>query len=155
MKKFDINTISYAADGDSIFSPLHLKNIKNHIINNIFYTSTTSSSPLMISDPLHLLKRARYHLIPQIYNKTQILSLLDLPSMIMRSDRASKMHDKLPLLFFQLRNFEILSQNSLYNYSFFILHFSLILSGLSNDLDFNDRVLLFHIGRRIFHYIYK
>lgn len=155
LKKFNINTISYAADGDSIFSQLHLKNIKNHIINNIFYTSITSSSPLIISDPLHLLKRARYHLIPQIYNKSQILSLLDLPSMVVRSDRASKMHDKLPLLFFQLKNFEILSQNSLYNYSFYILPFSLFLSGLSYDLNFNDRVLLFHISRRIFHYIYK
>ena len=68
LKKFDINTVAFAADGDSVFRPMHVQNIKDHIINNILYTSISSSQTLIISDPLHLLKRARYHLVPDTFD---------------------------------------------------------------------------------------
>ena len=154
LKKFDINTVAFAADGDSIFRPMHVQNINDHIINSIFYTSISSSQTLIISDLLHLLKRARYHLVPDIFDTNQFISLLNLPSMTMRKDRASKMHDRLPLLLFQMQNYEILSQNNLFNYSLFILPFSLLLSSLSYEVSYENRVLLFHLSRRLFHFIY-
>lgn len=155
LKKFNINTVSYAADGDSYFIPLHLKNIKNHIIGNTYYTSPSSSEPVVISDPLHLLKRARYHLIPYIYNKTQFVDILNLPSMSIRNDKASKMHDRLPIQIFQLKNYEKLCQKQLFNYSFYILPHTLLLSGLSYWLNYEDRLILFHLSRCIFQKIYE
>ena len=138
----------------SIFCQLHSQNTQNHVINNVYYVSTLSKNPLMISDPLHILKRARYHLIPNIFNSDQIISLLDLPSMVMRSDRASKMHDRLPLLLFQLKNYQILSQNYHHNYSFYILPFSLLLTGLSYQMNYNERLIIFHMCRRLLQYIF-
>lgn len=37
LKKFSINAIYYDVYKDSTFSPLHLKNVKNYLMNNVFY----------------------------------------------------------------------------------------------------------------------
>lgn len=100
------------------------------------------------------MQRVRYYLVPDIFDTNQFISLLNLPSMTMRKDRASKMHDRLPLLLFQLQNYEILSQNDLFNYSLFILPFSLLLSDLSYEVSYENRILLFHMSRKLFHFIY-
>ena len=108
LKKLEIETISFAADGDTFFSQMHETNIANHIFHNNYVIKSVLQKTLMISDPLHVLKRVRYHLIPEIEDKSQLLKILNLPSMVFRNDRASKMHDKLPLLLLQIENYELL-----------------------------------------------
>lgn len=69
--------------------------------------------------------------------------------MVFRNDRASKMHDKLPLLFFQMNNYLELRKHQLFNYSIFILLYTLLLSSLSDKLEFEKRLLYLNIARII------
>lgn len=62
----------------------HITNIEKK--NDIQTISCSTDEPLMISGLLHILKRARYHFIPNIFNIDEIISLLNLPSMTLRSD---------------------------------------------------------------------
>lgn len=82
-----------------------------------------------------------------ISNKNEVMSLLNLPKMVFRKDRASKMHDKLPLLLFQMKNFELLHNHKKYNYSIFMLPYCLLLSFLSYDLTFEKRILFLNMAR--------
>ena len=118
LKKLNIITVSFASDGDTFFSQTHISNFASHFQNNQYMINSISEKPLMISDPLHILKRIRYHFVPQKFDKNKLLKILNLLSMVFREDRASKMHDKLPLLLLQLENYEKLCQTNLFNYSF-------------------------------------
>ena len=69
------------------------------------FNSISLDKPLVISDPLHILKRSRYHLVKKMH-ETDLPYKLNLPSMIFRDDLPTKMHDRLPILMFQLRVFE-------------------------------------------------
>ena len=118
LAKLNIITVSFASDGDTFFSQTHISNFASHFQNNQYMINSISEKPLMISDPLHILKRIRYHFVPQKFDKNKLLKILNLLSMVFREDRASKMHDKLPLLLLQLENYEKLCQTNLFNYSF-------------------------------------
>ncbi|KAK8899972.1 hypothetical protein M9Y10_002295 [Tritrichomonas musculus] len=151
LKKLEIETISFAADGDTFFSQMHETNIANHIFHNNYVIKSVLQKTLMISDPLHVLKRVRYHLIPEIEDKSQLLKILNLPSMVFRNDRASKMHDKLPLLLLQIENYELLCQSKQFNYSFYILPYALLLTSLSRQMEYSERLYLLHMSRSILH----
>ena len=99
---------------------MHESNIDDHFYFNAYSIFSKSQNPLFISDPLHILKRIRYHITPMIQDKNQFLQILNLPSMVLREDKASKMHDKLPILMLQLKNYELLCQNKLFNYIFYL-----------------------------------
>lgn len=73
----------------------------------------------------------------------------------MRNDRTYKMHDRLPIQIFQLKNYEELCKHRLFNYSFFILPHEFLLSGLSYFLNYEDRLIIFHLSRCLFQRIYE
>ena len=103
LKEKSINIIGFASDGDSFISQRHDKNIEKHYVNRS-YKSIDLENPIVISDPLHVLKRSRYHMIKvmtSLITKTQITNffyLLNLPSMVFKDDLSTKMHDKLPIM---------------------------------------------------------
>lgn len=86
--------------------PLHhiQINIKKHYNKFKCNLSPNITEPLFLSDLFYICKPVRYRFIPIITDPNQLISILNLPSMVFRNDRASKMHDKLPLLFFQYSN---------------------------------------------------
>ena len=147
LQSVNITVVSFASDGDNFASSSHDYNIKIHYNNFQYNLSPHKTEPLFLSDPLHILKRVRYHFIPLITNQSQIRSILNLQAMVFRNDRASKMHDKLPLLLFQLKHYEQLRINKFFNYSIFILPYSLLLSSLSYNLNFDDRILFLNMAR--------
>lgn len=150
LQSINISVISFSSDGDSFASKPNNNNIKIHYNNNKYQISPFTTEPFFLSDPLHILKRVRYHFIPMISNKNEVMSLLNLPKMVFRNDRASKMHEKLPLLLFQMKNFELLHNHKKYNYSIFMLPYCLLLSFLSYDLTFEKRILFLNMARILF-----
>lgn len=149
LQSVNITVVSFSSDGDTFATPSHTNNIKKHYNKFKYNTSPNITEPLFLSDPLHILKRVRYHFIPIVTDPNQMISLLNLPSLVFRNDRASKMHDKLPLLFFQMNNYLELRKHQLFNYSIFILPYTLLLSSLSDKLEFEKRLLYLNIARII------
>ena len=154
LEKCKISVISYASDGDNYVSQFHQDNINAHYLYLNFQLISAVDKPLMISDPLHLLKRVRYHFIPILHDINYIQLILNLPSMVFRNDRASKMHDKLPLLLFQLKNYEKLVENKLFNYSFYILPHTLLLASISQNMTYDERLLCLSMSRILFEHMY-
>lgn len=124
LQSVNITVVSFASDGDNFASSSHDYNIKIHYNNFEYNKSPHKTEPLFLSDPLHILKRVRYHFIPMITDQSHIRSILNIQAMVFRNDRASKMHDKLPLLLFQMKHYEKLRINKYYNYSLFILPYT-------------------------------
>ncbi|KAK8837685.1 hypothetical protein M9Y10_036220 [Tritrichomonas musculus] len=147
LQKVKITVVSFSSDGDDFASASHDNNIKKHYKKFQYNCSPNTTEPLFLSDPLHIFKRVRYHFIPIITEQNQIRSILNLPAIVFRNDRASKMHDKLPLLFFQLKNYETLNNYKFYNYSIFILPYCLLLSFLSYDISYETRLLFLNMAR--------
>lgn len=154
LEKCKIKVISYASDGDNYISKFHHQNIIGHYSDLNFHLISDFSNPLIISDPLHLLKRVRYHFIPYLHDTNFIQLILNLPSMVFRNDRASKMHDKLPLLLFQLKNYEKLVANKLFNYSFYILPHTLLLASISQNMTYDERLLCLSMSRILIEHMY-
>ena len=150
-------TIAYASDGDNFISSTHESNIINHYKQG-YFNSISLDKPLVISDPLHILKRSRYHLVKKIH-ETDLPYKLNLPSMVFRDDLPTKMHDRLPILMFQLRVFEKMTEHKLYNYSMYCLPSILFLTFLSYNIDIEDRILFLYMTKslceRLYYNIYQ
>ena len=79
--------------------------------------------------------------------------------MVFRDDLPTKMHDRLPILMFQLRVFEKMTEHKLYNYSMYCLPSILFLTFLSYNIDIEDRVLFLYMTKslceRLYYNIYQ
>ncbi|KAK8887347.1 hypothetical protein M9Y10_038386 [Tritrichomonas musculus] len=87
-----------------------------------------------------------------LITKTQIINfcyLLNLPSMVFKDDLSTKIHDKLPVMLFQLKTFETLTNHQHYQYSIYSLTNTLFLAFLSYEMKYSDRVFLCHLAREI------
>lgn len=71
--KEHIKTIAYASDGDNFISSTHESNIINHYKQG-YFNSINLGKPLVISDPLHILKRSRYHLVKKFMKQIYPIS---------------------------------------------------------------------------------
>ena len=124
----------FAFDGDSTYSQLHsvfFNHYQRQVIQDAsFRNFSLINATSIVSDPLHLLKRARYRLLSSLVhsdfeNTTEgqvdidrLKEQLDLPSVVFSVEKYTKMHDSVAVkLFsmeslvslFEMRNFTSLS----------------------------------------------
>ena len=136
LKDNNFNVLSYAFDGDSVYKKLH-QNLYNGYSTRTrndftFFNFSELKLNLVISDPLHLLKRARYRLLSSnvhsgITNNSKILEvskmkeIFQYPSIIYSKSIVTKMHDSLAIQLFSFNSIKdiIESGNSEY-LSYFI-----------------------------------
>jgi hypothetical protein len=111
------NILGYAFDGDSCFDPLHsgfMDQLKSELRKSQsvdeFFTSF-SGFPLIISDPLHILKRFRYRFLAadfqigfgpdeNIFSIKAVKEIVSLPPIVFDNSKITKMHDSLALSLF-------------------------------------------------------
>ena len=111
--------IGFAFDGDTTYNKLHVDFFSNYYNkikdNNKFNNFSDINGMPIISDPLHLLKRARYRILSHnvhsgftnqssIINTTQIQEILELPTLVWKNEKYTKMQDDLPIKLFSLEN---------------------------------------------------
>ena len=129
LQKFNITVDGFAFDGDSAYLRMHEE------FFNTYYTNATKDSSfqlddvnatMVISDPLHMLKRARYRLVSKRVdaglsgderhlNVQMIKEVFGLPDSVWSNAQYTKMHDDLPLKLFTLDNLITLLDSNLWN----------------------------------------
>ena len=161
----DVKVLGYAMDGDSTYRKLHMtyyEEYQNRIRNDHRFVNFSGISQRMIvSDPLHLLKRARYRLLASnvhvgltngsgVIRVERLRELLNLPSKVFSNEKFTKMHDDLPIALFSFETLVTLWEHEPTYLSYF-LPFSLLNIGLSEEaLSLEERVNLFELA---FYYI--
>ena len=144
----NFKVISYSADGDSGYQSLIDNNLHSQMIDRPVLDFST---PLFISDPLHLLKRGRYSLLANKLvplkktenpiDQKRLKEILNLPSVVFDNSKITKMHDKLPLQLFTIENFFDLDDYSLHKEAAYFLPFALLIEAIDdNKLEIGDRV---------------
>ena len=160
-----VRVIGYSMDGDSTYRKLHnllYAEYEDKIRRDIDFTNFSGiSSRLIVSDPLHILKRARYRLLGSdvhigLTNSTQLIdverlqSLLNLPSKVFSSQKFTKMHDDLPVMLFSFESLMVLAESEP-GYLAYFLPFCLFNIGLSEKgLSLEERINFFEVA---FYYV--
>lgn len=155
LSKGKFETVGYAMDGDSTYLKLHrtfYSEYSSMIRENATFTDFSDiSNTLVVSDPLHILKRARYRLLGSdvhlgIMNNTIIVDvgvlreLLPLPSKVFSNQIFTKMHDDLAVSLFSLSSLYELCQNKS-DYVAYFLPFCLMNAAISEkDLSLEERI---------------
>ena len=116
----DINIIGFAFDGDNTYFKMHKeyfhpydKLIKS---NSHFNNFSTISAKSIISEPLHILKKACYKILSGnihsgVFKNSDILDLsllqgnLDFPELAFSNQKFTKMQDFLPIHLFSFKSF--------------------------------------------------
>ena len=157
-----INIIALAFDGDNTYNKLHSQFIlkyKYEVSSNYSFINFSSISTLgIVSDPLHLLKRARYRILSNnlsqdFYNPSKIIDiqktkqLFDLPSIVYSNSKITKMHDSLPLMLFDLKNLLLLFSKCEKELASYFLPFALLRTSLKEvGLTNSERLNLLQIA---------
>lgn len=157
--------IGYSMDGDSTYRKLHDRSYTEYEetirSDNRFVNFSKFSSCLIVSDPLHILKRARYRLLGSIVhagltNSTEAIdadvlaSVLNLPSKIFSSQKFTKMHDDVSISLFSFESLVHLADEKLVYLAYF-LPFCLLNIGLSEKgLSIKERINLLEVA---FYYV--
>lgn len=155
----------YAFDGDSAYRAMHLKYFNqwaHNVVNNTnIFDYSVHDRLRIISDPLHLLKRARYRLLKTLEGCSIIAGFnasspsldisameqtLNLPSVVFLNLPITKMHDSLPMKLFSLCSLKkLFIAKQLPSLSYF-LPWSLFLNAFTvQDISDNLRYDLFEI----------
>ena len=151
----NFSVIGYAMDGDSTYAKLHRQFYSEYSPSvrqdSDFANFSGISSLLVISDPLHILKRARYRLLGSVVhlgitNSSEIVDvnvlreLLSLPSMTFSNQPFTKMHDDLAVSLFSLSSlFELYEKKK--EYVAYFLPFCLLNAAISEkDLTLDERI---------------
>ena len=106
---FNLTVVGFAFDGDSAYSKMHERFFHGYSMNvshDVCFQYDAIETPLIISDPLHLLKRARYRLVSKnidigmsgeerLINVSRMKQLFDLPANTWSNSLYTKMHDDL------------------------------------------------------------
>jgi hypothetical protein len=114
--QYQFQVVGLAFDGDSCFNGLHddfASRWTRYLSNDPTHVPRFPDTWVMISDPLHLLKRIRYRFVIGFhidsteeritFSIDQIRSAGHLSPILFDDSRASKMHDSLPLEMFSYR----------------------------------------------------
>ena len=108
----------FAFDGDSTYSKLHRAFFESYYLDaalNVTFDTFESSDRIIVSDPLHLLKRGRYRLLSSnvhagfektnesLISPEEVRKVVDLPALVFSSEKYTKMHDDLATQLFSLQ----------------------------------------------------
>ena len=153
----------FAFDGDTAYSRLHT-NFFNEYQNLVSQNSglrnlSVIEARSVVSDPLHLLKRARYRLLSStvhgsfenttesVISVDSLQSQLDLPSVVFNNEKYTKMHDDLATRSFSLTTLSSLLKNNNYSALTYFIPVCLLCSSLQEaDLRLEERVNFLEIG---------
>ena len=153
----------FAFDGDSTYSQLHSVFFTNYqrfvTADASFWNFSVINSTSIVSDPLHLLKRARYRLLQSkvhgnFENTTDSLisvehlqSQFNLPSVVFCNESYTKMHDELATRLFSLSTLASLFQRRNLTELTYFLPICLLSASLhENNLGTEERVNLLEVG---------
>ena len=152
----------FAFDGDSTYRKLHNMFFSSYCqiaINNVSFSEFTVPGRVMVSDPLHLLKRARYRLLSatvhsgmenttdSVISVDKIRQQLDLPSQVFATDKFTKMHDDLATKLFSLDTLASLFQMRNLTALAYFLPLCLLTSALEEEgFQVKEREFLLEIG---------
>ena len=155
LRDLGFEVLSYAMDGDTSYSKLHKAFYSQYLDvigqNPMFTNFSQPWGTMMISDPLHVLKRARYRLLgsrvhmgltedSHVIDTNTLRSLLSLPSKTFWNHTFTKMHDDLAVSLFSLTSLIDLSEKRI-EYTPYFLPFCLLNAALSEkDLTVEERV---------------
>lgn len=162
LQRDNFNVISLAFDGDTIYQKLHqeLNQSYSNIIKNdfTFLNFSKLGLNLVISYPLHLLKRGRYRLLSsrvhsgithntKILNIKKLRNILEYPSIVFSDSVITKMHDSLATQLFSFNSLkEILESGNSEYLSFFIPLCFLNIAISEKDLCVLERINLLEIA---------
>ena len=153
----------FAFDGDTTYSQLHTIFFneyqqlvsQNASIRNLSVIAATS----VVSDPLHLLKRARYRLLSStvhggfenttasVISVDSLQSQLDLPSVVFNNEKYTKMHDALATRLFSLTTLSSLLENNNYSALAYFMPLCLLCASLQEaNLMVEERASLLEVG---------
>ena len=151
----NFEVLCYAMDGDTSYSKLHKTFYSEYlkvIPKDPFFTNFSQSwGKMVISDPLHVLKRARHRLLgasvhlgltegSDVIDVETLRSLLSLPSKTFWNHTFTKMHDDLAVSLFSLTSLIELYEKRV-EYTQYFLPFCLLNAALSEkDLTVEERV---------------
>ena len=153
----------FAFDGDTTYTRLHslFFNTYNNLIrqNTEFDNFSVIDGRSIVSDPLHLIKRARYRLLSgvvhgnfeNVTNSSISVDLLkkqlDLPSVVFSDATYTKMQDDLAVKLFSLETLSSLLKMRNYSALSYFLPICLLCSSLEErNLGVNDRISLLELG---------
>ena len=153
----------FAFDGDSTYSQLHsvfFNHYQRQVIQDAsFRNFSLINATSIVSDPLHLLKRARYRILKSkvhgsFENSTDSLisverlqRQLDLPSVVFCNEPYTKMHDELATRLFSLSTLSSLFQgDNLTELTYFVPMCLLSASLQEAELKLEERVSLLEVG---------
>ena len=155
--------VGFGFDGDSTYSRLHKEFFDTYFnicLNDAQFQNFTSvSGRMIISDPLHLLKRARYRLLSSIVhgdfeNRSEsvirvdkLQEELDLPSVVFSNEKYTKMHDSLATQLFSLRTLATLLKKKNYTELTYFLPMCLLCASLEEEnLSVDERFGFLQVG---------
>ena len=157
----NFSVIGYAMAGDSTYAKLHRQFYSEYSQSmrqdSEFANFSGISSLLVISDPLHILKRARYRLLGSVVhlgitNSSEIVDvnvlreLLSLPSMTFSNQPFTKMHDDLAVSLFSLSSLVELYEKKK-EYVAYFLPFCLLNAAISEKaLTQEERINLLEVS---------
>ena len=161
LQKFNLSVQGYAFDGDSTYRRLHENFFESYyvqLIKNYSISFADFPGPLIVSDPLHLLKRARYRcLSKEIHvgisgedrrlNLQKIKTIFDVPATVWIDKPYSKMHDHLAIQLFSLDNLIKLIEEGMLTEIAYSLRMVLLNVALKEqELSVADRISYLEIG---------
>ena len=141
----EIEIVGFAFDGDSTYRTLHNDFFVIIRDDPLFSNFSLIDKLSIISDPLHILKRARYRLFSGTIhtgfdmnsNKLNLNFLknkLNLPTLVFSNKQFTKMQDCLPIELFSLESIYVMLNENNLDWISYILPFVLLNSALSETV---------------------
>ena len=173
LKNHKMYVLGFAFDGDNCYDFYHdsffsqYEGVAEHytasiveIAKRVFFR--------YISDPLHMLKRARYRLLKGVplaigFNRNspiidiyKIREELNLLPILINDSKITKMHDILPISLFSINNTLMLYEKHNFSAILYFLPWSLFIEAMSNNnVNLSERISLFEITFFLMFIYYK
>ena len=153
----------FAFDGDTTYSKLHrilFDSYYDTVVQDVdFENFSIFSQRSIVSDPLHLIKRARYRLLSanvhggfantseSIISVERLREQFDVPSVVFSSEKYTKMQDSLAVQMFSLENLaKLFEMRNISALSFFLLVSLLTVALREQVLTVQERLSLLELG---------
>ena len=143
----NLSVQGFAFDGDSTYSRLHEEFFNTYytrLVHDYQLSYEDIQGPVTVSDPLHLLKRARYRLLSKSVDASTcgderllkleaMKELFDVPAIVWTDKPYTKMHDSLAVRLFTLDNLVKLIDSNMINELSYFLPMTLMNSALKEE----------------------
>jgi hypothetical protein len=156
---YAFSVVGLAFDGDSCFGRLHeefANQWRAAILENPQVVPRIVFKPLVICDPLHLLKRIRYRLLARFkfssaeehteFNLQTIQSAHILSPIVFNNSHESKMHDSLPLELFSLKTLSYILYHPVIGETMMVPWCLLVIALTLRDLSTWERLDFLEVG---------